>query len=569
MSQLQRIAREDCFPTGYNASEFQFHMNQSQIRMTEYSSGKGADFLTGRLLARNAGFNLAGEFVSFCVGVICVPFVVRRLGTDSFGVLSIAWALLSYMSLFDLGLSRATTKFVAEAVSTGEHQKIPSLVWTSISLQVALGIFGGALLAGSSHLLAERILKIPHELIREAETAFLFLALAVPIVLISNSLRGVLEAVQRFHLINYVKTPTNILMFATPMLLIPFGGRISSIIALMTVFRLLAMVALLKFCLPLVRVPSVGMIADKHLLRQLFKYGGWVTVSNVAGPLLLYADRFAIGALLSVGALAYYSGPADMVNRFLVIPVCLGSTLFPAFSSLDASGARQKLQDIYGRALTYLVIVMGPLLLLVAAFSSEILRAWLGPVFARQGALPLQILAVGIFINALGIFPYSLLQGVGRPDLTAMFHVLELPLHLGLVWILVSRMGITGAAIAVVTRLAIDLALVLWACERFGYSPSGAIHRTGVTKSLAGLVFIAGVLLAASYVQSSLLHRAVLASVAVLCYYMAQWHWTLDLRDRQFLQSIVQQLPLTEGAFRPHIPEQRALIHSAKSPEAD
>ncbi len=540
-------------------------MNQSQIKMTESSSSKGADFLTGRLLARNAGFNLAGEFVSFCVGVICVPFVVRRLGTDSFGVLSIAWALLSYMSLFDLGLSRATTKFVAEAVSTGENQKIPSLVWTSICLQVALGIFGGALLAASSHVLAERILKIPHELIREAETAFLFLALAVPIVLISNSLRGLLEAVQRFHIINYVKTPTNILMFATPMLLIPFGGRISSIVALMTLFRFLAMMALLKFCLPLLHMPTVRMIADKHLLIQLFKYGGWVTVSSVTGPVLLYADRFAIGALLSVGALAYYSGPADMVNRFLVIPACLASTLFPAFSSLEASGAKEKLQDIYGRALKYLVIVMGPLLLLVAAFSSDILRAWLGPVFARQGALPLQILAVGVFINALGIFPYSLLQGVGRPDLTAMFHVLELPLHLGLV----SRMGITGAAIAVVTRFVIDLTLILWACERFGYSPLGAIHRTGFTKSLASLVFIAGVLLLTSFVQTSMLLRVVLASVAVLCYYIAQWHWTLDLRDRQFLQSIVQQLPVTEGSLRAHIPEPRAIIHSAKSREAD
>lgn len=544
-------------------------MNQSQIRMTEHLSSKGSDFLTGRLLARNAGFNLAGELVSFCVGVICVPFVVRRLGTDSFGVLSIAWALLSYMSLFDLGLSRATTKFVAEAVSTGEHHKIPSLVWTSISLQVALGIFGGALLAGGSHLLAQRILKIPHELIPEAETAFLFLALAVPIVLISNSLRGLLEAVQRFHIINYVKIPTNILMFATPMLVIPFGGRISSIIALMTLFRFLAMLALLKFCLPLLHMPTVRMIADKHLLRQLFKYGGWVTVSGVTGPVLLYADRFAIGALLSVGALAYYSGPADMVNRFLVIPACLGSTLFPAFSSLDASGAKEKLQDIYCRAMKYLVIVMGPLLLLVAAFSSDILRAWLGPVFARQSALPLQILAVGVFINALGIFPYSLLQGVGRPDLTAIFHVLELPLHLVLVWILVSRMGITGAAVAVITRFIIDLTLILWACERFGYSPLRAIHRTGVTKSLAGLVFVAGVLLAASSVQTSLLQRAVLASVAVLCYYMAQWHWTLDLRDRQFLQSIVQQLPLAEKSLRAQIPEPCAIIHSAKSPEAD
>jgi O-antigen/teichoic acid export membrane protein len=337
----------------------------------------------------------------------------------------------------------------------------------------------------------------------------------------------------------------------------------------MTVFRFLAMIALLKFCLPLLHSPNIRMVTDKHLLRQLFKYGGWITVSSVAAPLLIYADRFAIGALLSVGALAYYSGPADMVNRFLVIPACLGSTLFPAFSSLDATGAGEKLQDIYGRALKYLGIVMGPLLLLVAAFSSDILRAWLGPVFARQGALPLQILAVGVFINAVGVFPYSLLQGVGRPDLTAMFHVMELPLHLGLVWILVSRMGITGAAIAVVTRLAIDLALVLWACERFGYSPSGAIHRTGVTKSLAGLLFIAGVLLAASYVQSSLLQRVVLASIAVLCFYIAQWHWTLDLRDRQFLQSIVQQLPLTKESFRTHIPEPCAIIHSAKSPEAD
>src|SRR5260370_7991019 len=99
-------------------------MNQSQIKMTESSSSKGADFLTGRLLARNAGFNLAGEFVSFCVGVICVPFVVRRLGTDSFGVLSIAWALLSYMSLFDLGLSPATTTFVPHPFTTPQNQNI-------------------------------------------------------------------------------------------------------------------------------------------------------------------------------------------------------------------------------------------------------------------------------------------------------------------------------------------------------------------------------------------------------------------------------------------------------------
>jgi len=544
-------------------------MSQSQIRTDKYSSEKRTDFLTGRLFARNAGFNLAGELVSACVGVICIPFVVRRLGTDSFGLLSIAWMLLSYMSLFDLGLSRATTLFVAEAVSTGDHEKIPSLVWTSISLQLVLGMFGGLVLAGSSHLLAERILKIPPGLTREAEAVFLFLALAVPIVLITNCLRGLLEAQQHFNIINYIKIPTNILMFATPLVVIPLGGRLPSVIALMTLFRFLAMVTLFRFCLPSLHVTSVRMMAEKDSLRRLIRYGGWITLSSVTAPLLIYADRFSIGALLSVGALAYYSGPADMVNRFLVIPACLGSTLFPAFSSLDAAGAAKRLEDIYTRALKYVVMIMGPLLLLVMAFSSDILRAWLGPIFAEQSALPLRILAVGVFVNALGIFAYNLLQGVGRPDLTAIFHTVELPLHLGLLWILVSRMGITGAAVAVLVRLSIDLGLILWASSRFSYCSSGAMLVTGIAKSFAGLVLTGGLLLAGSYGLSSLLHRAILAIIAVFCYYVAQWYWTLDLRDREFLQSISRQFPLTGMRLRADPPKLYTLIHPVKSPDSD
>src|SRR5258707_999380 len=122
---------------------------------------KDVNFLTGRLFARNAAFNLAGELAAFCIGIICIPYVIRKLGTDSFGLLSIAWALMGYMSLFDLGLSRATTKFVAEVVGNGDHRKVPALVWTSITFQLVLGLLGATLLASNAHLLAARILKIP------------------------------------------------------------------------------------------------------------------------------------------------------------------------------------------------------------------------------------------------------------------------------------------------------------------------------------------------------------------------------------------------------------------------
>ena len=544
-------------------------INNSHLQMTNDQKAGGTEFLTGHLFARNAAFNIVGEAITFCTAVISVPLIVRRLGTDAFGILSIAWVVLGYMSLFDLGLARATTKFVAECISTSEDQKIPSLIWTSVSLQFLLGIVSGALLAANSRLLAERIFKIPAPLAGEARTAFLFLAIAVPMVLVTNSLRGSLEAVQRFNIINYIKIPTNVLMFSSPLLLIPFSGRLSSIVLLMTFFRLLAMLAFLNFCRPLLRKANLRPSAVIDALRRLVKYGGWVTVSNMTGPLLLYGDRFAIGALLSVTALAYYTGAADMVNRTLVIPASLGTTLFPAFSSLEAAGAKEKLVDIYGRTLKYLVVVMGPVLLLVAVFSRDILQVWLGPVFARQSTATLQILTLGVFINSFGIFPYSLLQGVGRPDVTAIFHLLELPIHLGLLWLLVPRMGIAGAAIAVTVRLLIDAALIFAACHWLGFAGLRAVHKRGVTKSILALILISVAMFAPFSGQSTFLFRVTLASASLVCYLVIQWYWAFDERDRQFLSATSKRFGATVRGRQNIGTERYGIVHPIRSSESE
>lgn len=68
------------------------------------------------LLARNTAMNLVGQVIPLLVGLATIPYVVRGLGADGFGILSIAWVLLGYFSLFDLGLGRATIKFVAEVL---------------------------------------------------------------------------------------------------------------------------------------------------------------------------------------------------------------------------------------------------------------------------------------------------------------------------------------------------------------------------------------------------------------------------------------------------------------------
>src|SRR5918998_2593407 len=101
-----------------------------------------SNLTSGRLLARNTIFNFAGQAAPLLVALVAIPLLIEGLGTDRFGVLTLAWIVIGYFSLFDLGLGRALTKLVAERLGTGREDEVPDLVWTGLALMIALGLAG-------------------------------------------------------------------------------------------------------------------------------------------------------------------------------------------------------------------------------------------------------------------------------------------------------------------------------------------------------------------------------------------------------------------------------------------
>src|SRR5256885_16689772 len=70
--------------------------------------------MENRRLARNAVWNLLSLTAPMLVALGAIPALIRTLGADRFGILTLAWMLIGYCSLFDLGLGRALTKLVSE-----------------------------------------------------------------------------------------------------------------------------------------------------------------------------------------------------------------------------------------------------------------------------------------------------------------------------------------------------------------------------------------------------------------------------------------------------------------------
>jgi O-antigen/teichoic acid export membrane protein len=105
-------------------------------------------------------------------------------------------------------------------------------------------------------------------------------------------------------------------------------------------------------------------------------------------------------------------------------------------------------------------------------FSKEVLMYWLGKDFANNSAISLQWLAAGVFINCLAQVIYTLIQGQGRPDLTAKIHLLEIAFYLPLLFWILNKYGITGAAIAWTLRVTVDAVLLMWVAQRMNHFKS-------------------------------------------------------------------------------------------------
>lgn len=497
--------------------------------MTQPAANHNAHLTGGRLLARNVVWNLIGSGAPMVVAVFCIPLLIRGLGKDRFGVLTLAWALIGYASLFDLGLGRALTQLVAKKLGASEDRKVPSLAWTSLLLMMLLGFAGTGFVLLISPWLVERGLNIPVALWAETLCSFRLLGLSIPIVITTAGLRGLLEAHQRFGLINALRIPMGVFTFAGPLLVLPFSKSLIPVVATLVGGRVIAWSVHLLLCVSVLPELRRRIAWERAAVGSLLRSGGWMTVSNVVGPLMLTLDRFLIGALLSVTAVAYYATPYEVVTKLWLIPGALVGVLFPAFS-MSFVQDRDRTARLFGRSVKYLLLALFPIILLTVVLAQDGLKVWLGAEFAKNSARVLQWLAVGVFINSLAHVPFALLQGVGRPDLTAKLHLLELPAYLVMLWWLTGARGIEGAAIAWTGRVAADAFVLFGLARRF--LPTGTFVGPGP----ALLVALAFITLTSATLPQGIVLKGVFLLVTLLGFAFASWFLVLTPEERSLAQ---------------------------------
>ena len=415
---------------------------------------------------KNVIWNMAGLSVPLIFAVMAIPVLLRGVGEEKFGIFMLAWGVVGFSSLLDLGIGRATTHELSKrrgGATTGTASEIfvtaERLAWTS----GLIGAFGIALLV---QLGAYRLLNFSPALDSDMIWSGWIVAMTMPLHVVSAMYRGVNEAYGQYRGISIIRMALGVANFLFPAAVSLFTNNLTAIISTLLVSRLLAMIAFRILATKEIGKDDIGKSSSprfkKESATKLLKFGLWNSVSSFLGPLMQQSDRFIIGSVLTVSAVAAYTVPYEVATKILIIPGAVTTVMFPSITAGMVAGRKLALQSFWRWfVLTSIIMSLAAAAFYVAA--PLLLHIWLGEALPDGSAEVARIIAIGLIPYTMGSMMFSLVHADHRPDITAKSHMFQFPIYIALSYWAIQNYGVIGAAAAWTIRISADAAiLIIW-----------------------------------------------------------------------------------------------------------
>ena len=482
-----------------------------------------------KVLISNIFLSLVGQIAPLAAAIFAIPALLEVIGPDRLGLVALAWGVLGYFSLFDLGIGRALTQKVAVHLELGESELISTTLWASLLLLSSIGILGAFFLYMLTPWIVYSILNIPIHLLSEVEASFLLLSLSIPIVVFSSGLRGLLEGLGQFGKVNLVRVPIGILTFLVPLIVAKLNNNLVWVIFSLVLIRIFGLFAQFIYCIKawprIFPIPKLRSIR----LKSLMELSGWMALSNIMGPFLVYLDRFVVGSVITLSAVSIYVVPYEIVTKLWIIVGSITTVFFPAFAA-SSIGEREAASELHSWSVKCVFILLLPLTLVIVFVAPELMKFWLGSNFSFESAKVMRWLAVGVFLNSFGQIYFTIIQGMGRPDITAKLYFFELPVYIIAIYFLTKHFGVQGTAICWTFRIIVDTGMLIFYSRKYVVLMPVNIIRLVVPSAFLLTAFFI------SLFMKNIDARVIVLIITELLLIPIIWFFVLNKIDREYLK---------------------------------
>jgi O-antigen/teichoic acid export membrane protein len=373
--------------------------------------------------SRNVATTILARVVNMARGVVLIPFLLRHLGLEAYGIWTTIFILVSYVGVSTLGISNVYIKYVAEFHARREYDKANALLSTGLAITVPLctSIFLGFFFGWKWY---SPWLHLPPGHAADGKEAVL-IVLAVFLSAIALSGFGdILTATQQISSTQWFLMMGIVAEMGMILWLVGAGRGIRGLAEAYLVRVLFTDGLSIWWAWKKLKWLHLSpRFVRRDSIRYVVHFGGMVQFQSMLDIFLASVERVA--ALSLIGAAA--AGLLDVAKKWPValssVPMAFFWALLPAAAHVDAASAKsdrmQNLRTLYLSSSRYANLCTSAFVAAIALWAAPILQVWLG------STLPMRQMLVALFVVFSLATQFHMLTGPGTSILRGMGRVYE------------------------------------------------------------------------------------------------------------------------------------------------
>ena len=367
-------------------------------------------------MLKNIGANWMLTLLSILSAFILMPYTIRVLGSEEYGLWILVASATGYLSLLVLGTPMASVRFLSKSIAEKDYKKVNEIVGGFAGLYLMLGLL--CLVVGAIiYALFPVLFNVPAEHTESAQRALVIVVFSIAGGFIGRLPGAVFAAHQDFVIRNLILAAAVVLRLVLTLVLLDLAPSIITVAIIQLIhilFEFLVSTYVMHRTYPEIRLSFKKF--ETGTLKEIFSFSIYVLILNLGIQLSYQTDALVIGAFSEVSQITFYSVANSITIYYMEFIVAIAMVVMPNSTKLHTEGRMDDLRAMFLKwsKLSLALTMAGCLFLLI--FGGKFLGWWIGPEFERDSGKVLFVLVLSFFflLPARGV-SMPLLMGIGNP----------------------------------------------------------------------------------------------------------------------------------------------------------
>ena len=481
-------------------------------------------------------------FVYIIIGFIYVPFLLKYLGRNEYGLYQLMGSIVFYFSLFDFGLSATVVRYYSHYLALSQNKKAVNslgisriiyyfLTVVSLSLGVILYFFIDDVFSNS----------LSEFEIYEAKIIYLLLLVNISIKLLSNIYNSIITAHENFVFLKVLTIVQQVLQPLVIIFLISLHPYALTIVFIQTLVNLLVSIIKYVYSQYKLKVRIHLYHFDKELVTKMLKFSASIFIVSVVDQVFWRSNQLLLGVISGTSVVALYSIAVTIYMNYLPLSGVIQSVFLPKITQMVSKKvANDELSAYFMRIGRIQFIILSCVLSGFVVFGKIFISLWVGKEYMPAFWIALIVL-VPFTIDLIQNLGLTILQAKNKYAFKAKVYSLMALLNIILAVIMIKFWGPIGAAIATGLSMFIGNGLIMnWYYYKKVHLNIPLFWKQIVLFFPVILIpMMSGILLKLLFPITSLVELMASVVLYAVIFFISMWSLGMNQYEKELVKSIV------------------------------